>query len=245
MFSLQISTNLNSLRAFSTVSSGATGTEAVNFVQGSVLYSPNERQMVLSSGPALQRAGVSGEIFLDENGNGRRDGGEQPLPDVRVRVGNISSVSDSQGRYHVWDLLPFEPVLVVLDSATLPSPLWTPMYSAISVEPAPNQFRPIDLPVAPGGVIEGQVLRETATGLHGVGGVTIMITDKKSGARRTTVTYRDGGFYAMGVKPGEYEITVSESVLSRLGVTATPLNFTMVSSREGASVEGLNLVLRP
>jgi hypothetical protein len=245
MFSLQISTNLNSLRAFSTVSSGATGTEAVNFVQGSVLYSPNERQMVLSSGPALQRAGVSGEIFLDENGNGRRDGGEQPLPDVRVRVGNISSVSDSQGRYHVWDLLPFEPVLVVLDSATLPSPLWTPMYSAISVEPAPNQFRPIDLPVAAGGVIEGQVLRETAAGQHGMGGVTIMITDKKTGARRTTVTYRDGGFYAMGVKPGEYEITVSESVLSRLGVTATPLSFTMVSSREGASVEGLNLVLRP
>ena len=67
----------------------------------------------------------------------------------------------------MWDLLPFEPVLVVLDSATLPSPLWTPAYSAISVEPAPNQFRAIDLPLVLGGVIEGQVLRENETGRHG------------------------------------------------------------------------------
>jgi hypothetical protein len=244
MFSLQVSTSLNSLRAFTSVSSGPTGTEGTNFVQGSVLYSRNQRQMVLASGPALQRSGVSGEVFLDENGNGRRDGQETPLAGVRVRVGNTSAVSDSQGRYHVWDLLPFEPVLVVIDSMTLPSPLWTPSYSAISVEPAPNQFRTIDLPVAPGGVIEGQVLRESAAGLHGVGGVTIMITEKRTGARRTTTTYRDGGFYAMGIKPGDYEITVAESVLGRLGVTAEPVAFTMVAGRDGASVEGLNVMLR-
>jgi len=245
MFSLQVSTTLRSLRAFSTVSSGPTGTEGMNFVQGSVLYSRNDRQMVLASGPALQRSGVSGEVFLDANGNGRRDPDEELLPDVRVRVGNTSAVSDSQGHYQVWDLLPFEPVLVVLDSATLPSPLWTPAYSAISVEPAPNQFRAIDLPVAPGGVIEGQVLRENEMGRHGMGGVTIMVTEKKTGARRTTVTFRDGGFYLMGIKPGDYEIAVSETVLARLGMTAPPLSFTMTSSREGASIEGLDIVLRP
>jgi hypothetical protein len=245
MVSLQVSTSLNAIRAFSTVSSGPSGTDGSNFVQGSVLYSGNQRQMVLASGPALQRSGVSGEVFLDENGNGRRESDESLLPGVRVRVGNASAVSDSQGRYHVWDLLPFEPVLVVLDSATLPSPLWTPWYSAISVEPAPNQFRSINLPVAAGGVIEGQVVRETASGLHGVGGVTILITEKKTGTRRTTVTYRDGCFYAMGIKPGEYDITVPESVLARLGVTVAPLIFTMQSSRDGASVEGLSLVLRP
>ena len=75
------------------------------------------------------------------------------------------------------------------------------------------------------------------------GGVTVMITEK-TGARRTTVTFRDGGFYLMGIKPGEYEIAVSEAVLGRLGVKAAPLTFTMVSSRDGASVEDLNLVLR-
>jgi hypothetical protein len=245
IFSLQVSTNLDALRAFTSVSSGPTGTEAMNFVQGSVVYSRTDRQMVLASGPALQRSGVSGQVFLDENGNGRRDAGEGALAHVRVRVGNASAVSDSQGHYHVWDLLPFEPVLVVLDSATLPSPLWTPAYSAISVEPAPNQFRRIDLPVVPGGVIEGQVVRETAEGPLGVGGVTIFITERKTGARHSLVTFRDGGFYAMGIKPGEYEMTVSEPVLNRLGMTTEALRFTMLSSREGASVSDLNLVLRP
>ena len=41
-----------------------------------------------------------------------------------------------------------------------------------------NQFRAIDLLAAPG-VIEGQVLRENETGRHGVGGVTVMITEKR------------------------------------------------------------------
>jgi hypothetical protein len=59
------------------------------------------------------------------------------------------------------------------------------------------------------------------------------------------VTFRDGGFYAMGIKPGEYEMTVSEPVLNRLGMTTEALRFTMLSSREGASVSDLNLVLRP
>jgi hypothetical protein len=48
----------------------------------------------------------------------------------------------------------------------------------------------------------------------------------------------------MGIKPGDYEITVAESVLGRLGVTAEPVAFTMVAGRDGASVEGLNVMLR-
>jgi hypothetical protein len=245
MFSLMISTTLSKVRAFSSISSGPMGTDAVNFVQGSVLYTPNRRDMALSSGPAVQRAGVSGQVFLDTNGNGRRDSDEEPLSDVRVRVGNVSAVSDSQGRYRVWDLLPFEPVLVVVDSASLASPLWIPSYSAISLEPGPNQFRSLDLPIAPGGVVEGRIIRETTTGTIGVGGVTILITDQKTGARRSAMTFSDGGFYVMGIKPGKYEITVAEAATNRLKVSAEAIRFTMGSSRDGESISGLEMTLRP
>jgi hypothetical protein len=246
MFSLVLSTTLNQVRAFSTVTSGgASGTQATNFVQGSVLYTPSGRQMDLSSGPAVQRSGVSGYVFLDANGNGRRDAGEEPLRDARVRVGNLFSSSDSLGRYRVWDLLPFEPVLVVLDESTLESPLWVPSYTAISVEPGPNQFRALDIPVVPGGVVEGRVLRETATGPLGIGGITILITERRTGNQLSTVTFSDGAFYAMGIKPGDYEITVAEVVARRLQVTAAPVRFTMGSSRDGESVDNLDLVLTP
>jgi hypothetical protein len=245
MFSLMVSTTLKKVRAFSSVTSGPTGTDGVNFVQGSVLYTPTRRQMALSSGPSVQRAGVSGEVFLDDNGNGVRDAGELAVPDVRIRIGNLSSVSDSQGHYRVWDLLPFEPVLVVMDSATLPSPLWIPVYGAISVEPGPNQFRRLDLPVVPGGVIEGKVVRESATGPLGVAGITVIITERKTGARRTAVTFSDGEFYAMGIKPGDYEITLAQPVATRLRVRADPIGFSMAASRQGETVTGLDLILRP
>jgi hypothetical protein len=245
MFSLVLSTSLNKVRAFSTVTSGSTGTQAVNFVQGSLLYTPSRRQMDLSSGPAVQRSGVSGYVFLDANGNGRRDAGEEPLRDARVRVGNLFSFSDSLGRYRVWDLLPFEPVLVVLDASTLESPLWVPSYTAISVEPGPNQFRSLDIPVVPGGVVEGRVIRETTTGPLGIGGVTIYITERKTGNRVSTVTFSDGAFYTLGLKPGDYEITVAEAVEQRLLVTSEAIRFTMPSSRDGETVADLELVLKP
>jgi hypothetical protein len=244
VFTMVFSTTLSSVRAYSTFQTGPTGTDATQYVQGSVLYNPDRRRLALSAGPAVQRAGVSGQIFLDANGNGLREDADELLPDVRVRVGNITALSDSQGNYRVWDLLPYEPVLVVLDSMTLASPLWTPTYSAISVEPGPNQFRMIDLPVAPAGVIEGRVMRETPSGMVGQGGITLLVTNRRTGARLQVVTFSDGDFYLMGVKPGEYEITVAESVLNRLGVTATPARFTMQASREGETVSGLEINLR-
>ncbi|MEP7326261.1 MAG: hypothetical protein ABI836_09965 [Gemmatimonadota bacterium] len=243
MFTLVMSTTLRSVRAYSTVQSSPAGTDAVNYVQGSVLYDPERRSVALSAGPSLQRAGVAGNVFLDANGNGLRDIGEEPLPGVRVRVGNISAVSDSQGQYRVWDQLPYEPVLVVVDSLSLASPLWTPSYSAISVELGPNQFRMIDLPVAPAGVIEGRVLRDSPTGPVGQAGITLFVTNRRSGARQAVVTFSDGDFYVMGVKPGEYDITVSEAVTTRLGVKASPVRFTMRSLREGETISGLEIRL--
>jgi hypothetical protein len=244
-FTLVLSTSLRSVRAFSTFSSGPAGTDAVNYVQGSVLYNPERRQIALASGPSVQRAGVAGQVFLDANGNGRHDAGEELLSDVRVRVGNITSVSDSQGRYRVWDLLPFEPVLVVVDSASLASPLWIPQYSAVSLEPGPNQFRDLDLPIAPGGLIEGRVVRQTETGPHGMGGITLYVTDRRSGARRTLVTFSDGDFYLMGIKPGDYDLSVAESVTGRLKMSADPVHFILNASRDGETVQGLEVVLKP
>ena len=115
----------------------------------------------------------------------------------------------------------------------------------MSLEPGPNQFRELDLPVALGGLIEGQVIRQTETGPRGMGGVTIFITDRKTGVRRTAMTFTDGAFYLMGIKPGDYDITVAESVLGRLGMRAESVSFTMKASRDGESLSGLEIVLKP
>jgi hypothetical protein len=166
------------------------------------------------------------------------------LPGVRVRAGFTSAVSDSSGRYRIWDLPPFEPVLVTIDSTTLASPLWIPAYGSMSLETGPNRFRGLDVPVVPGGVIEGRLVRDTPGGQAPVAGVQLQLTLTGSREQRQLVTFSDGDFYLMGVKPGEYELSVDRDALVRLGLTGDPLSFTMPASVEGATLDGLELRLK-
>ena len=187
------------------------------FVQGSVLYDPARRQVAFASGPSLERAGISGRVFLDGNGDGRWQPGEQPVSGVRVRAGFVTTLSDSSGRYRIWDLPAFEPVLVAVDTATLDSPLWIPAYGSMSVETGPNRFRSVDIPIVPGGVIEGRVVRQTLDSTVAIPGARLLLRRHGSSQTARLVTFSDGGFYLIGVKPGEYELSVEPAVLSGWG----------------------------
>src|SRR6266571_1875412 len=217
------------------------------YVQGSVLWDRATARLALAPGPSLERSGISGRVFMDENGNGVADPGEPGIPGVRVRVGTSTAVSDSDGVVRVWDVVPFEPVPVVVDSLSLASPLLVPAFATAVLEPGPNRFRRLDIPIERAGVIEGRVLRTAAGRLppQGVGGVTLALTDRRTGARRSFVTFSDGAFYAMGVKPGDYELTVDPRVLDVLNATAAPLRVTLTPGVSGVGAAGLEITLTP
>ena len=75
--------------------------------------------------------------------------------------------------------------------------------------------------------------------------VTLILTDRRAGTRRTLVTFTDGAFYLLGVKPGDYELAVDEHVLDALGADATPLPFTLVPTAQGVGRSDLELRLKP
>jgi hypothetical protein len=243
-FALYLSTQLPTVRATTTVTGGSLGAGMTQFVQGSLLYDPASRGVAFASGPSLERAGLTGRVFLDQNGDGRWSPGETLLRGVRLRAGYVTAVSDSSGRYRVWDLPSFEPVLVAVDSASLASPLWVPAHGSVSVETGPNRFRELDLPILPGGVIEGRVVRETPTGAVPLPGVTLRLRGHGSDDVRLLTSFSDGTFYLMGVKPGEYELAVDPGDLEQLGLAGSPLTLSLPAEAEGASVDGLELRLR-
>jgi hypothetical protein len=66
---------------------------------------------------------MRGTVWIDKNGNGVFDDGEQPLPDVRVVTGSgRDTLTDSQGDFILGDLPPGEHV-VLIDEKTLPENL--------------------------------------------------------------------------------------------------------------------------
>ncbi len=213
---------------------------ATQFLQGSVLWDRRTDRLAVAPGPSLERSGLYGRVFLDVNANGIRDAGEPAIANARVLVGSMSARTDSSGAYRVWDLVPFEPVIVSLDSVSLDSPLLVPLFARTSIVPGPNRFRTLDIPVVEAGIIEGRVVRSGA----GVGGVTLILTDRRTGTRRSLVTFNDGAFYLMGVKPGDYELTVEEQVLDALAVDAEPVRFSLTPTANGIGRSDLEVRLK-
>lgn len=243
VFSLAMATDLPRLRARSTLAVPSDGpATGVHTVQGSVLWNGSAHALTLDAGPALTRAGVTGRVFLDVDGDGRFGDGDEPLANVVVRVSTTSAVTDSTGAFQAWNLTPYLPVAVQVDSASLASPLWVPEYRLLTITPGANRFASLDLPIVPAAVVEGLV-RDAATG-QGVGGVPVILTAVSTGERRRTTTFSDGAFLLMGVRPGVYEATIDNAALSRLGAQAAPMRITVERTPDGAQISGVELVLR-
>jgi hypothetical protein len=245
-FTLSLSSYLPAVRMLTLVNAPtAGGTTASQFVQGSVLWNRANGRLSYTAGPSLERAGLAGRVFLDDNGNDRWDPGEPAVPGVRVSAGASSASSDSSGRFRVWDLVPFEPILVTVDSLSIDSPLLVPAFASASLIPGPNRFTTLDIPLVRAGVVEGRVLGTTPLGPRGLGGVTLVLTNRRTGERRSFASFSDGDFYVLGVKPGDYDLTVDPRVLDVLQATVVPARLTLAPTASRVGVSGLELRLTP
>ena len=246
VLALSFTSYLSALRSYTTLSAPAGGTvSGTQYVQGSVLWDRATGRVTAAPGPSLERSGISGRVFLDENADGVQNPGEPGIPGVRVRVGTSTAVSDSDGAFRVWDIVPFEPVTVQVDSLSLSSPLLVPAFASALLEPGPNRFRGLNIPVVPAGVVEGRVTRELRGAHVGVAGVTLRLTERRSGAEQRFTTFSDGAFYVLGVKPGDYDLIVDPAVLDALQATAEPLRVRLAPTATGVGLSGLELELRP
>jgi hypothetical protein len=235
---ITLNTYLSAIRSYTTMSGGSgTPARVSQLVQGSVLWDRAAGGFTAAPGPSIARAGVAGRVFRDDNQNGRYDPGEPLLPGVRIVVGTRPVVSDSNGEFRVWDLLPFEPVNVLVDSMSIDSPLLVPAFATATLVPNPNRFRPLDVPIVAAGVIEGRLWRSTGGTPQPMGAVPLLLTDRRGGTRRHFTSFSDGTFYLMGVKAGDYELTADG------GVLAGSVRFTLAPESAAAGRSGLELVL--
>ncbi len=245
-YTMTLSSYLRSFRSYTTASAqrGAPA-QLSELVQGSVLYDRVRGNVHLAPGPSLQRAGIAGRVFLDANGNGHFDAGEQGLANVRVQVGSNNAMTDSAGAYRLWDVVPFEPVAIAVDSLSFESPLWVPARLAVIVAAGPNRYTIVDIPIVLGSVVEGRVLRMFGGAPQGVGGASLTLVDDATGRRQTMATFTDGSFYLLGVRPGRYTLSVDERVLDLLRMRGEPRRFEISASGDGPGALDLTLTPRP
>lgn len=220
---LSLVSYLPTLQATTTAVAPAVGDAgAIQTLQGTLAYDAAQRRVTANPNPGLQRSGVSGRVFLDENGNGLPDPDEPGVAGVRVIVGSNTARSDSLGRFHVWDIPAFEPVQVEVDTTSLENPLYVPAFTSAMLAPPPNGYRELNLPLVAGTVLEGRVELAGSP----VPDINLVLTDRASGKRRAAATFSDGSFYVMGVKPGRYTLEVDPRDLAARRLAGTPLTIT-------------------
>jgi hypothetical protein len=241
----QLNATLPWARSATSARFGAAGGYAMQSLAGTAVWDQGAGRVRTAPGPSLQRAGLSGVVFLDADADGVRDGDEAGLSGARLIIGSRPAITDTAGGYAVWDLPAFESVTLRLDTLSLRDPLWVPAASAVRVEPGPDGYRRVEVALVPGAVVEGAVRWSARTGR--VGGVPLLLLAEDSERVWRTATFRDGGFYLMGVPPGRYRLLVAPEALAALGAVAEPVPVTVTpaAAREGLAPFLVELMTGP
>lgn len=233
---ITLKANLPSTRVMSQNRIDDFGAQGVQSAEGTLIYDRGARRMAFADGRGIGRAGVSGIVFLDTNGNGQFDAGEPPVPGAQIRVGPWVTEADETGRYGVWDVVPFEQLVIQVNPNSARDPLWVPAVLRYVLSPDPNRFVTVDIPFVQTSEVIGEI-RLQPSGAPVPSTEVLLVPDDGSEPIRV-VTFADGGFYAMHVRPGRYRATLSPEIQEAYGVVSEDAVFT-VEAGGARVVEGV------
>lgn len=158
-------------------------------------------------------------VYRDENGDGRRQPGEEPVEGIEIATGGglEQSRTNASGMTVIDGLRPFTQVLVRIDESSIEDPLLYPKGRGVVLVPRPGVMARIELPLAPTGEVEGSL-----AGIDGEmrEGVTIELVDSRGQVQARALSEFDGYFLFDRVPYGEYRLRVSAASAAALGARA-------------------------
>ncbi|MCB1060206.1 MAG: hypothetical protein KDB65_08240 [Calditrichaeota bacterium] len=162
------------------------------------------------------RGGIRGIVFLDANGNGKRESGEHGLDNINVVTdGGRHVTTDQSGQFLLGAMQQRRRARVAIDTRTL-SAIYTPTNGAQWCNIEPGLMTPVYLGVSELGSISGTVMVLDSSAeqqTRPLGGVVVMARDSKGKIVQESVTYTDGSYFLGDLLPGEYGVELRESSL--------------------------------
>lgn len=227
--------------------SRASSSSIYQTLRGSLGYDRNYNELIWDNRNQVGRAGVSVRMFIDANGNGKYDFGEEIIPGdgVLLQGGSGRKITKS-GVTRLTQLQPYRLYNFTVNEAQISNPTLVPVNKDFSAIPDPNQYKRIDLPFFTSAIIEGRVERKLKGGiLSPVAGLKIHVRSLDSDFETIIRTFGDGTFYAMEIPPGKYEAWIDQNQLVFLRTVSSPERqyFSVQPMAEGDYIEGLDFIL--
>lgn len=255
--SLALTLNRNfgsySLRAGVSRSTSGITTAGVQFFT-STGYDPGAQRWMFGSLPAASSGAASARVFLDRNGNGIFDDGDEAIPGATFLVNGTTSPvkTDAKGIAFIPRLSPYRNTSVTLNTSSLEDSQWSPVVAGSSFQPRPGTVATLLFPVTVTVEVDGFVYLEGATPpargkpaaeRRGVSNVQLELRGKDGKVVARVRSTADGYFIFSGVKPGSYLLTVADDQVKRLALEPVkPLKVEV--GADGAVGNGFDFVLR-
>jgi hypothetical protein len=183
--------------------------------------------------------GVSARAFLDENGNGRFDPGEQPVEGALFDIKSASAPvrADARGRSFIVNVPGHQWTDVSLVASSLEDPAWKASILGVRVASRPGKTLQVDLPVQSMGEITGTVSSAEEGSRRAVPRARVELLRPDCSVAASVRSAFDGFFDFPDVAPGLYMLRASADGLldAALEVEIEPT---------GIVLEGKDLVLR-
>jgi hypothetical protein len=207
---------------------------------------PRSSGWLLDAQPMANTGAASVRMFLDENNNGLKDEGEDPIEGAGFTVngGGRQVRTDAKGIAHIGRLPIKQRVDIGVDTGTLTDPQWAPSVAGQSLVPRPGRVAEFDIPVRMTTEIDGTVYLLEQGEKRGIGDLQLELLDKQMQIVGRTTSSWDGFYIIPGVVAGEYLLRLSPEQLDRLELTDTGTMKITVSG-DGAFVSGVDMMVRP
>lgn len=240
--------DLNVLRSTTTFNSVGNSLALRESLSGSIGVDARNGKMELSNREQVGRSAVSIVSYVDNNNSGVYDKGDEILPYNAVTLDNpVTAKVGRDGVLRLSQLQSYYRYNLKINRNAIADPTLVPLKTEFSFVTDPNQYKRIEVAFYRGGILDGKVFVDKATGVQPQGGLRLLIKGVSNNYETTIRTFADGGFYVMDLPPGKYTMEVDQAQLDFLNVTYPPgvVKFEIQALSQGDYVEGLQVHLIP
>ena len=188
---------------------------------------------------------VEGIIFIDTNGNGKKDTGEKTLEDVGVAIGQNKIKTNKKGEFYLSNVVPYRKNKLIYDySGTMIDPtLRADDFNEIEIIPASG--RRIDVGLIPMSMIMGSIcLPDIDVKKRNKFFTYVEIVVEKEGIYYDSIVPEyDGFFVVQDLKPGLYSLRINYLGSKRIKCEEDTLEVTIRSGETGDFYEGIDFVV--
>ena len=171
----------------------------------------------LSSRSLATQGQVLARVYRDRNGDGVRQSDEPLEKDVQMTAGraSVDRLTGVDGQVMIDGLLPFQPVLIGIDTSSLSDPFVQPSTGGLVVTPRPGVAIELELPLVSSGEVDGTLVSQNGQNFEGV---DLELIDAKGRVAKTTRSEFDGFFLFDGVPYGRYSLRVANASALAAGI---------------------------